>query len=109
MTPRANGQAERLNKSINLALLATAPEEERWDENLGAVQRAINCTVNRSTSKAPSELLFGYLPRHGSNSALKDEVSSAVCNLNDLVKARQEALVQITASQKQQKRDFDKR
>jgi len=102
-TPRANGQAERVNRSIKSALLTTATDEKYWDDYIRNVQLAINCTENRSTGKTPSELLFGYVPRHN------DEIKTAARDLNELLATRQKALSKIEQTQQQQKRNFDKR
>lgn len=59
--PRANGQAERFNKTILTALSTQThnKDERTWDEQLGKVQWGINNTINASTKKSASELLFG--------------------------------------------------
>ena len=108
-TSRANGQVERLNRTILAALLTSTPEEDRWDEQLRSVQFAINNVVNKSTGKTASQLLLDYSPRKGVDMTLRDEVSLISSMLTDLVAARQDAVANIERHQEQQKRDFDKR
>lgn len=59
--PRANGQAERFNRTILTALSAQnfGKDERIWDEQLGKVQWGINNTINASTKKTASEVMFG--------------------------------------------------
>lgn len=59
--PRANVQAERFNRTILTALSAQNfnKDERVWDEQLGKVQWGLNNTINASTKKTASELMFG--------------------------------------------------
>ncbi|KAH0808426.1 hypothetical protein GEV33_014365 [Tenebrio molitor] len=102
-SPRANGQVERLNRTILSALLTSVLEEERWDEQLRSVQFAINNVVNKSTGKTASQLLFGFTPQSGTDVVLRDEVSQIPSVIEDLLTARQDAAKQIEAAQRQQK------
>lgn len=109
-TPRANGQAERLNRVVLGALRAAAQQEEdRWDEHIRAVQFAINNTINKSTGKTPSQLLFGFEPRHKADALLKDEVRIASRLLENLFASRQEAASKNYEEQQKRKRSFDRR
>lgn len=61
-TPRANGQVERFNRTM-LEALATSNhgrDDKLWDERVPDIQIGINTTKHKTTSKSPSELLFGY-------------------------------------------------
>lgn len=63
--PSADGQAERTNQTVEVALrcLITGGRlEEEWDILLPEVEFAINTTVNTSTKKTPFELLYGVNP-----------------------------------------------
>lgn len=108
-TPRANGQVERLNRSILGALMTTTLEEELWDENVRNVQFSLNNIVNKSTGKTPSELLFGYNPRGGSDTFLKDEIEHTSSLIMDLLAEREKASRKIAEAQQQQKKYFDKK
>ncbi|CAH2015134.1 unnamed protein product [Acanthoscelides obtectus] len=87
-TPRANGQVERLNRTLLNALLTSTVEEDLWDRELPNVRFAINNAPNKSTGKTPSQLLFGYGPRKGVDMVLKVEVSQVHILLEDLVATR---------------------
>ncbi|CAG4988435.1 unnamed protein product [Colias eurytheme] len=60
--PRANGQIERLMRTIKDHLSAIAQTENRtWINKLGEVQLAINCTKSKATGYSPLELLIGKI------------------------------------------------
>ena len=105
---RANGQVERLNKSVGDTLVTVA-DERRWDESVRDVQFAINNTVNRSIQKTPSQLLLGYTPRGGEDMILRDEVQQLSRVLGDVVQTRLEAAEAIGRAQMQQKQQYDRR
>src|SRR5699024_10147328 len=104
-TPRANGQVERLNRTIMSALTTSTLEEDRWDENIRSVQFAINNFVNNSIGKTPSELLLGYSPRSGVDMPLKDEVATIPPIIENLLEERQNAADRIQETQKKQKKE----
>lgn len=108
-TPRANGQIERLNRSILSVLLTTTLEEERWDENIKRAQFAINNTTNKTTGRTPSELLFGYKPRGSSDDILKDEIIQTSRVIENLIEERQKSADRMEKQQECQKRQFDKK
>ena len=64
-TPSANRQCERMNRTVlgSLAATGAGKAEELWDDNVKRVQSAINCSVNQTTRKSPTQLLFDYQPR----------------------------------------------
>jgi transposase InsO family protein len=66
-TPRANGQAERYNRTILSCLAASTDDERKWDETLRTIQWGLNTTVNKTTGKTPYELLLGYQPRQAND------------------------------------------
>lgn len=108
-TPRANGQVERLNRSIVAALMTSILEEELWDQHVRDVQFAINNVPNKSTNKTPSELLYGYKPRGGGDTLLSDEIKTTSDLIIDLTAERERASQQIKKSQDMQKKQFDKK
>ena len=108
-TPRANGQVERLNRTVLSALLPSILEEELWDEQVRSVQFAINNVINKSTGKTASQLMFGFTPRNSSDDLLKDEVSKIPSILEDLLDARRDAAQKIKIAQVKQKTYFDKK
>ena len=62
-TPRANGQVERMKRTILSMLLPSTDQTRKWDEELRTIQWTINYMKNSSTGRSPHELLFGYQPR----------------------------------------------
>lgn len=62
-TPRANGQVERVNRSVIGALATSAETEARWDETLLDIVWGLNNTINASTRFSPVELVFVHSSR----------------------------------------------
>ena len=62
--PRANGQVERVNRTVLPVIQARIEndEEETWDCDMLEVQRDLNTAFNKTTGKSPFELLYGYRP-----------------------------------------------
>jgi len=76
-SPQANGQVERYNRVLapTLGKLYTGKD---WHKSLGEIEFAINNTVNRTTGKTPSELLYGVNQRGHVVDALKEFAASHV-------------------------------
>ncbi|KYB29884.1 hypothetical protein TcasGA2_TC031567 [Tribolium castaneum] len=108
-TPRANGQVERLNRSILSVLMTGTLEDNLWDQNVPMAQFSINNAANASTGRTPSELMMGYKPRHGTDSYLRDEVQKIPTIVDDLIKLRLEASEKVAQVQKRQKELFDRK
>lgn len=104
-TPRANGQAERYNRTILSAISTSTEHENRWDECIHDIQWGLNSTVSKSTGKIPNELLFGFLPRSRGDAYLSNEVSEQ--RLNDVSVSREQAKASIEKSQAYQKQRYD--
>lgn len=109
--PRANGQVERVNRILNAQLTIYAAssieETENWDRFLPEIQRNINTSVNRSTGKAPFELLYGYVPRFADSTL--DKVVQLASDVHDLDVVRHIAREHIEQSQQKMKEAFDKK
>lgn len=75
-TPRVNGQIEHFNLTIMDALGARCynEKENTWDEHIGEIQLSINTTVNKSTGKSLSELLFGCKLMNPSENIINDVI-----------------------------------
>lgn len=58
--PRANGQIERINRSLT-PMLAKMVDAQKlsWDNILNDIEFYLNNTVNRSIGETPSRMLFG--------------------------------------------------
>lgn len=108
-TPRANGQVERFNRTIHSALLTLTSEEDEWDKSIAQVQFAINNVPAKSTNKTPSELLYGYKPRGGSDIQLVEAVTDASVVIGELLAVRKEASQRIMEQQELQRQQFDKK
>lgn len=58
--PRANGQVERINRSIIPVLTKAAMiEPDKWYKHVPYVQQALNSTYQRSIATTPFELMIG--------------------------------------------------
>lgn len=112
-TPRANGQVERFNRTISDALCTKChgKSDNTWDEYIGDIQLGINTTVNKTTGKSASELLFGCKLVNASENILSDviNVTSQHVSGKELTHLRSEAKNRIDKQQEISKRDFDRR
>ncbi|KAL0902042.1 hypothetical protein ABMA27_000009 [Loxostege sticticalis] len=110
-TPRANGQVERFNRTILDALSTKChgKNENTWDEYVGDIQLGINTTVNKSTGKSPSELLFGCKLVTTSENMLGDVITetSQLVSGNELMRLRSDAKDKMDKDQEVAKRRFD--
>lgn len=107
--PRANGQAEVINRSINSMCSKLSDDLNKWDEILNKVEFAINNTVNRSTGYTPSMLLFGINQRGQIFDSLRDFLESNNDPDRNLVLIREEASKNILKTQEYTKNWYDKR
>ena len=109
-TPRANGQCERLNRTVLNSLAATCAgeSEDSWDKHVKKIQSAINCTINRTTRRSPAHLLLGYKPRGTADAVLTAEVQGTLDRL-DLQELRRDAKERTDLEQAGQKKRFDAR
>jgi hypothetical protein len=57
--PQANGQVERVNRTIVPLLGMSVVDQRRWDTKVHEVERQLNSTENKTTSKTPYETLHG--------------------------------------------------
>lgn len=62
--PQANGQVERVNRTLLPLLSMSTADQRRWDTHVKDVERMLNTAVNKTTTKTPYEALHGYLPRY---------------------------------------------
>lgn len=108
--PRANGQVERLNRTILNTLNAIIRDEpeENWCEALAAAQQALNNSVNKVTGRTPNELLFGYKPIALCEALLVNNLTEAGERL-DLRVTRAKARELLDEDQKRQMRRFNAR
>lgn len=108
-SPQANGQAERINRVLApcLAKLTDKESGQHWYKVLPEVEHAINNTVNRSTGKSPSQVVFGIDQRGRHNDQIRDFLSDALDSSRDLETIREQVKQRIQKSQQQQKSIYD--
>ena len=60
---RANGQVEHIMGTLKNMYTAVETTGRLWQETIGEIQLALNCTTNRVTKSSPLELLIGKTVR----------------------------------------------
>ena len=112
-SPQANGQVERVNRSLGpmLAKLVRPEEGVYWDTVLDKVEYALNNTVHRAIGQHPSVMLFGLGQRGPTVDLLKECVLSDVSRVgqNNHFELRQEAPKKQEAMHDYNKKYYDKR
>lgn len=110
--PRANGQIERLNRTI-VSVLAklTIDDPSKWYKHIGKLQRILNATYHRSIGMTPFQLLFGTEMRDEIDLQLKALVEEEFQshfeeNRDDL---RKKAKEQISKVQEENRRTYNLR
>lgn len=77
--PRANGQVERLNRTIISVLSKLAIEDpSKWFKHVGRLQRILNSTYHRSIDTTPFDLLFGVKLRDETDFQLREMVEQEI-------------------------------
>ncbi|CAH2220102.1 jg14834 [Pararge aegeria aegeria] len=108
-SPRSNGQVERYNRTIldSLKAMTVKYGEKNWDNHLGKIQWGLNNTIQKTTGKTPSEVLFGTLMNSEMNPILNavPKGSDKNCDVSVL---RQGVKDRIDIEQVKQKQTFDK-
>ena len=61
--PQTDGQTERTNQTLEIALRAYATDKESWAKWLPMLAHAYNSTPHDSTGYSPIFLLLGFEPR----------------------------------------------
>ncbi|KAK8779234.1 hypothetical protein V5799_019427 [Amblyomma americanum] len=63
--PRANGQVERVNRTLVPTIMTTMDgnDQREWDIGLKSVEAFLNTSYNKSTGRTPFEVLYGYNPK----------------------------------------------
>lgn len=110
-TPRANGQVERINRSITpaLASLVKDPEGKDWDKYIGRLQYGLNNTIHQAIKTTPFNILFNYKPRNYDGHPLSDEHRIWQNEDNQQIeKKRRQALERIKDDQFKQRVRYNK-
>lgn len=102
--PRANGQVERVNRTVLQSLTACIGDRHHaWEDYIVQVQRGLNSTFNKSTKKSPYELVFGFVPRFPLD--VREPEQAGV----NLIQNRKEAAENLIVNSTQMKTRFDKK
>lgn len=110
--PRANGQVERINRTlIPLLTKLAAPRPEEWHKYLRSAQQYLNATVHRSIATTPFHLLFGTHARSREDDNVREllekEWTASFQESRD--ELRVQAAQNIAKIQGENKRGFDKK
>ena len=89
---QTNGATERANRSIAQILhTVVSNDQQDWSDKCLMVEFAINSSINATTSYAPFELNYGYMPQSGQHiltdtifKGVKQFAQQAVWNLMDV-------------------------
>lgn len=108
-TPRANGQCERYNKTIEQALATTmAGRDPRdWDSVVKQVQSALNTTHNKGINTTPMKAFIGCETRSATEAPLLSQIQDVVHQL-DFDELRNDIKTHINKEQRAQKERYDR-
>ena len=80
--PRANGQVERVNRTLILLLTKlSAPRPEEWHKYINVAQKYLNATQHRSIKTTPFNLLFGTDIRMKDDVSIRDLVEKELISM----------------------------
>ena len=60
---RANGQVERVMGALKIMFTVVESTGRPWQDAIGEIPLALNCTTNRVTNSSPLQLLIGRTAR----------------------------------------------
>lgn len=108
-SPRSNGQVERYNRTILSSLTAQNlnRDERDWDVSVGKVQWGLNNTCQKTTGRAPAEIMFGTCMNAEIDPKLNEIRRNTRDNI-DLTDIRKVVKDKIDMGQKKQKEYYDK-
>lgn len=107
-TPRANGQAERVNRFIVPMIAKTMSNDNKWSETLQTVEYAVNNTVCRSMNMTPSKLLFG-VNQNNCSDKIREMLESLSTGEKDLIALRRQASDVIRTAQNKNSEEYNKK
>ena len=88
--PQANGQVERVNRSIVMAFKAFVNEHQKtWDELLPEAVVAINTAKQASTQRSPFEVVYGRIDKLPHESLFPWPAEEDVSNLKFIERLRE--------------------
>ena len=101
---RANEQVERIMGTLKNMFTTVETTGRSWQETIGEIQLALNCTTNRVTKSSPLELLIGKTARPYGLLLPDDFIEREV----DISNVRQKAIQNIELNAKYDKERFDR-
>lgn len=110
--PRANGQVERVNRTlIPLLIKLAAPKHNEWYKYLDAAQLCLNTAPHRSIKATPFRILFGINPHIRDDLNVKQLLEEEFITSfdDDREESRRRASESIVKIQKENKTNFDKK
>lgn len=110
--PRANGQIERINRTIIPVLTKMSLNDPRkWYKHIPKLQQVLNSTFQRSINTTPFELLVGTKMRSKEDLIMKEAIEQEMSHqYNDARKQlRDDARKQIEAVQLENQRQYNLR
>lgn len=110
--PRANGQVERVNRTlIPLLTKLASPKPNEWYKYLDLAQKYLNATPSRSTNWTPFKLLFGVDVRLKSRPEIKEMIEKELVRMfsEDRDELRASAKECLQKVQRENKRNFDRK
>lgn len=110
--PRGNGQVERIHRILIPMLTKLCIEEESvWYKHVSRVQRAINCTYQRSINTTPFQLFTGTKMHCKEDVEILNLLQQETINQynEDRENLRQKAKQQIQKIQEENKKGFNKK
>jgi len=105
--PQANGQVERVNRTILPMLSILSDDQAHWDNKVPEVERHLNSAVNKTSTKSPFEALHGYRPRF--RGGVLDELSKTRNEWTDPHEVQVQVRDMISKGQDRMKAYYDQR
>jgi hypothetical protein len=107
--PSADGQAERTNFTLEVALRYFVNEtQDNWASKLKVIEALLNNTKSSTTGKAPNALIYGKRVRLDLTTTLSEVNPEADTVAEQRQQNREEALRAIAFAQKAMKHHYDK-
>lgn len=110
--PRANGQIERVNRTlIPLLTKLAAPKPNEWYKYLDTAQLCLNTTLHKSIKTTPSRVLLGVDPRLRDSFGVRELLQSDLLTSfdDDREEMRRQARESIEKVQRENKTNYDNR
>ncbi|XP_076547015.1 uncharacterized protein LOC143305818 [Osmia lignaria lignaria] len=108
-TPHANGQIERINRSLTPLLAKLSSTTGTWNQVLENAEYALNNSVNRTIGDTPSRLLFGINQLGKVQDDLRVILEEQIIDDRDLNSIRENAVAKIQAANEYNKNYYDKK